>query len=152
MPLTSDPIAPSQRDAELARESSRQLAPIAAAGSATVEVKISPQPEKTETVILPRGAIQLLVQFLTEMSQGHAVTLMPIHAQLTTQQAAEILGVSRPFIIKEIKQNRLAYQKVGTHRRIAFTDLMKYKQQYLATHNKAMDELVQEAQELGMGY
>jgi excisionase family DNA binding protein len=148
----TDPLSPSETDVELAKESSRKLAPLTALPSSTIELQFSTNPKKLEKVTLPKGAVQFLVHMLTEMAQGNAVTLMPIHAQLTTQQAARIVGVSRPFIIKEMQAGRIRYQTVGTHRRILFKDLMAYKQECINRHNKAMNELVQEAQELGFGY
>jgi len=150
--MTTEPVLPSTRDTQIAKESSRKLAPLATEARATVQVHIGAAGKHGETVDLPTAAFQLLVRILTEMSQGNAVTLMPVHAQLTTQQAAELLGVSRPFIIKELKDGRIHYQMVGTHRRIAYSDLMAYKEKCRANHGQAMDELVQQAQSLKMGY
>ena len=75
---------------------------------------------KDETVEIPASAAELLVRLLNQMAQGNAVTLIPIHAELTTQQAADILGVSRPFVVKEIEEKRLPARKVGTRRRVTY--------------------------------
>ncbi|MCL2646355.1 MAG: helix-turn-helix domain-containing protein [Phycisphaerales bacterium] len=150
--MTTEPVLPSVRETQLAKESSRKLAPLATKTSPTVQVHIATIGRHAETVDLPTSAFQLLIRILTEMSQGNAVTLMPIHSQLTTQQAAELLGVSRPFVVKELKEGRIRYQMVGTHRRIAYSDLMAYKEMCRSNHEQTMDELVQQAQNLKMGY
>jgi excisionase family DNA binding protein len=154
MALTNEPISPSPAEAKLAKESSRKLSTLVAKEKPELKVQVHSARGKAveETIALPRGAMELLVQLLTEMGKGNAVTVMPIHAQLTTQEAADILGVSRPFVIKQIREGKLKFQQVGTHRRIKYEDLMEFRRKSHETHNKAMDELVKEAQELGMGY
>jgi excisionase family DNA binding protein len=84
------------------------------------------------------------------MAQGNAVTLIPIHAELTTQQAADILGVSRPFVVKEIEEKRLPARKVGTRRRVMFGDLMNYKQRSDAGRQQALEKLAALDEELGL--
>ncbi len=151
--LAIEPVLPTSEDTQIAKESSRRLAPLAAQSLHTMEVRIAAAGTgKGQTIRLPASVFSLLMKILAEMSQGNAVTLMPIHAQLTTQQAAELLGVSRPFLIKELEEKRIPFQMVGTHRRIAYRDLMDYKEMCRANHSRAMDELVQQAQDLKMGY
>jgi excisionase family DNA binding protein len=151
-PTIAELALPSIEDARIAKESSRRLAPLVDGNRPAVKVQIKTGSRGGHTVDLPASAFQLLLRILNEMSQGNAVTLMPIHAQLTTQQAAELLGVSRPFLVKELKKRRIRHQMVGTHRRIAYTDLVAYQQQCRIAHGRALDELVQQAQELKMGY
>jgi excisionase family DNA binding protein len=93
-----------------------------------------------------------LLEILNQMAQGNAVTIIPIHAELTTQQAADVLNVSRPFVIKLIEDKALPCKMVGTHRRVLFSDLMAYKRAIDAERLKVLDELAAQAQELGMGY
>ena len=103
-------------------------------------------------LILPRQALSLLRDLLTEMAQGNAVTVVPTHAELTTQEAANILNVSRPYLVKLLENDVIPYTKTGTHRRIRYQILMEYKQQRDEESHSALDELANQAQELDMGY
>jgi excisionase family DNA binding protein len=80
------------------------------------------------------------------------VTLIPIHAELTTQEAADYLNVSRPYLIKLLNAQRIRYHMAGTHRRIRFTDLESYRKNAEKEREAAMQELAKQAPELGMGY
>jgi excisionase family DNA binding protein len=145
-------VAPSESDSRVAGESSRRLAAHVAARR-DLRVKVAPEgggPE--EVVVIPASALRLLVDLLATMAEGNAVTLVPVHAELTTQQAADLLNVSRPFLIDLLEQGKIPHRKVGTHRRILFRDLMAYKQQSDAERVRALEELVAQAQELRMGY
>jgi excisionase family DNA binding protein len=140
------PVTPSKDDIHLAETSSRTLARHIK-NNLTVQIK-----ESGEIVQLPVTAVRLLVDLLSAMAAGNAVTLVPIHAELTTQQAAELLNISRPWLIKLLEQGKLKYHKIGTHRRILFKDLMEYQRKNTEEREKALDELAAQAQELGLGY
>jgi excisionase family DNA binding protein len=99
---------------------------------------------------IPAAAYQMLVDALTLMSQGNGVSLIPIQAELTTQEAADMLNVSRPFVIKLLETGEIPYRKVGTHRRIHLKDAIAYKQQIDTERSSALDELVKQSQELGL--
>jgi len=100
---------------------------------------------------LPAAAVHLLVHLLTQMAEGNAVTLIPVHAQLTSQQAADVLGVSRPFLVKLLDDKKIPFHKVGTHRRVLFRDLMAYKAKVDEQRHEALDELARQSQDLDMG-
>ena len=123
---THETVVPSEQDATLARESSRLLSRhLADQGTLNLAIE---KGGRTESVALPAAAARLLIDILNEMAQGHPVTLMPLHAELTTQEAAEHLNVSRPFLIGLLEKGEIPFRKVGTHRRVLFRDLLAYKQ------------------------
>jgi excisionase family DNA binding protein len=99
---------------------------------------------------LPRSVYQVLVQVVHEMAQGHAVAVMPFHAQLTTQQAADLLGVSRPHLVKLLDDGKIAFTRPTKHRRVRLADLMAYKAQRDIERSDALDELAAEAHRLGL--
>lgn len=86
------------------------------------------------------------------MAQGNAVIIMPVHAELTTQEAANILNVSRPHLVKLLEEGEIPFYKVRTHRRIRFQDLIEYKRKRDEESKAAMQALADQAQEHGMGY
>ena len=138
---------PSEAEVRLARESSLQLSQ---AVRADHPLRFTTTGGTQVTVEIPAPAAALLVRLLNQMAQGNAVTLIPIHAELTTQQAADILGVSRPFVVKEIDEKRIPARKVGTRRRVMFGDLMGYKQRYDASRQEALAELAALDEKLGL--
>ncbi len=149
-------VTPTAADTELAKNSSHQLSKLLGRQHdmgkqfSNFELRIQNEPE--EVIVIPASALPLLTDILTQMALGNAVTLIPIHAELTTQQAADILNVSRPFLIGLINDGKIPYRKVGTHRRIRFEDLIAYKQDVDRQRLQALEELAREAQELDMGY
>ena len=104
------------------------------------------------TVSIPTSALRLLLDVLTEIGQGNAVSIIPIHAELTTQEAADVLNVSRPFLVQLLEKGDIPFHKIGTHRRVRYQDVIAYKNRIDAERRKALDELAAQAQELGMGY
>ena len=110
-----EPVTPTNDDVRLAKKSSRRLAPFL---NRKLKVRIA---ETNEQVELPAVAVRLLVDLLSTIAEGNAVTLIPIHAELTTQQAADLLGVSRPFLIKQLENEVIPFRRVGTHRRVLFS-------------------------------
>ncbi|MGI6420067.1 MAG: helix-turn-helix domain-containing protein [Thermoguttaceae bacterium] len=145
-------VTPTEADTRLAEESSRRLARLLGKRRRNLRLSVQADDDVEQAVAIPVAAFRLLTDILTQMAQGNAVTLMPIHAELTTQQAADLLNVSRPFLIRLIEDGRIPFRKVGTHRRIRFDDLMAYKQKVDQGRLKALEELAAEAQKHGMGY
>ena len=146
-------VPPTAADAQLALESSRRLTKfLAAKPKKLLRVRIEPENEPEESISIPVTAFRLLNSILTEMAKGNAVTLIPVHAELTTQQAAQTLNVSRPFLIEQLEKGVIPYRKVGTHRRVMFKDLMEYKQTMDRNRLNALEELSAIDQELELGY
>jgi excisionase family DNA binding protein len=101
---------------------------------------------------LPPKVLRLIADLLGALAQGKAVTIMPKELDVTTQEAARFLNVSRPYVIGLLEANKMPYHKVGTHRRIRFEDLVRYKEDRKIASDKAIQALVDQAQELELGY
>lgn len=147
-----DAVMPTPHEIEAALRSSKELASLLPK-EGEEEVQFIVRKGKQEFVLaIPAGAVRLLLGILTQMSEGNAVTLIPINAELTTQEAADLIHVSRPFLVRLLESGDIPHHKVGTHRRIKLTDLMIYKKKMEEESRKAREELTREAQELDMGY
>jgi excisionase family DNA binding protein len=147
-----EPTAPTAEEMSLARDSGRALARHLD-GHETLEIQILEDARPGETVRLPASAVRLLIELLTHMADGNAVTLIPSHAELTTQQAADLLNVSRQYFIDEVlEKGRIAYRKVGTHRRVRFHDLIAYKKRQYSDREAALDALTAAGEGLGLDY
>lgn len=105
-----------------------------------------------EVVIIPLKALQLLNSIISNMAQGRSIALMPTDAEVSTQQAAEILNVSRPHVIKLLEKGEIPHKKVGSHRRILLQDILKFESTFKSDRRKKLDALAKEAQELNLGY
>ena len=138
------PFTPDAEEIAIARESSRRLSPFA---EKSLRLKLQEEEGSVE-IELPAGAVKILVRLLAEMAAGNAVTIVPIHAELTTQQAADLIGVSRPFLVGEMESGAIPFRKVGTHRRVLFQDLMDYKESKDQKRLETLDELAALGQEL----
>ncbi|MFE2290545.1 helix-turn-helix domain-containing protein [Streptomyces sp. NPDC059452] len=114
------------------------------------QVRVSVQGENPEPLVLPREAVELLASLLAHLGAGRAVSIVPSDAELTTQQAADMLNVSRPFLIGLLDAGEIEYRTVGTHRRITASSLLEYKRQDDHRRRLVADELTQLGQEMGM--
>lgn len=147
----SESAMPNEHDRALASQSSRELAALLPKKEKDFKIAIK-KGKQENLIVLPFVAIRLLLQILTEIAEGNAVTIIPIHAELTTQQAADLLNVSRPYLIKLLEEGQLPYHKIGSHRRILFSDLLSFKKALNVASYQALDELTNQAQKLNMGY
>lgn len=130
----------------------RELASLLSTKFETQRIDIFDKEDKPHTLVLPTSALRLLVDILGELAIGNAVKVVPVHAELTSQEAADLLNVSRPHLVKMLEEGAIPFTKTGRHRRIRFSDLMAFKQRRDEESQEAMEALAQQAQELGMGY
>jgi excisionase family DNA binding protein len=144
------PPIPSEAEIKLSTSSSRILASLLNSRSATQKIKVESASGEEKSLLIPSVAYKLLIEILSQMSQGNAVTLVPVHAELSTQQAANLLNVSRPYLIKLLDSGEIPYRKVGKHRRILATDLYSYKADIDEKRSKSLDELTALSEELGL--
>ena len=108
--------------------------------------------DQEQPLELPAGAVALLMDILEAMAAGRGVSIIPENAELTTVQAAEVLNVSRPYLIKLLAEKAIPHRKVGKHRRILIEDVMTYKKRIDRAREAVLDQLAAEAQEDDLGY
>lgn len=142
--------APTPQEATLARISGQQLSRyVRRKKPLSVRVMEAGQEQPLE---LPAGAVALLMDILQTMASGRGVTIIPENAELTTVEAASILNVSRPFLIKLLEERVIPHRLVGKHRRILIDDVMAYKQRIDEEREAVLAQLTAEAQDKDMGY
>ena len=144
-----EPSLPSEAEAILAKETSRVLA-AKLREDEPLRLCMSDDPSPEGKLNLPAPALRLLVRILEEMARGNAVTLIPVHPELTTQEAADMLNISRPSLIQLLDEGRIEFRRVGTRRRVRFEVLMKYKRQADIERRKVLKHLAAKDQELGI--
>ena len=106
----------------------------------------------TSPVAIPLKALQLLAVILSSMAQGKAVSLIPADAEISTQQAADLLHVSRPHLVKLLETGVIPFKKTGSHRRIMLDDLLAYEGNQKKERHEELRFLAQQAQDLNLGY
>src|SRR5258708_5118390 len=139
---------PNAQEAELARSSGQSLARLIRKNRPLM-LKVT---DADKPIELPPGAALLLMDILEAMAAGRGVTIIPENAELTTVQAADVLNVSRPYLIKLLEDGALPHRKVGKHRRVRMEDVMAYKEKIDRERAAVLDQLAAQAQELDMGY
>jgi excisionase family DNA binding protein len=144
---SSEPTFPSDQDAVLAREVSRALE---GAGDTALRLQVAEAGRELTTFDLPPSVVRLLVDILKETAAGHAVSVVPLEAEITTQQAADLLNVSRPYLVSMIEKGTLPARMVGNQRRLPLKDVLTYKADNRAKRREALRELVALDQELGL--
>jgi excisionase family DNA binding protein len=149
MPPLGDPIVPSDHDAELAKAAGLTLERSKVSGE-VLHLQVSGPGDEITTLDLPPLVARLLLDVLKETAAGNAVTLVPVEPEITTQQAADLLNVSRPFLISLIDNGTLPARIVGADRRLPLRDVLAYKVDQFAKRERALDEIVTIDQELGL--
>ena len=141
---------PTPAEVEQAKQTSRTLSKYTDVDR--VQMSLKGSNGETDKLVLPGHVLQLLLDVLSEVSQGNAVSLIPHHQEVSTQEAASLLNVSRPFLVGLLEKGELPFRKVGSHRRVLLTDVLAYKEKTEKQRNQALDELASLSQDEGMGY
>jgi excisionase family DNA binding protein len=141
----------SPKDIEMARVAQRCIME-ALDHSRAAAITLTTDTGEHPSVEVPPAALKLIGQLLGAMSEGRPIALVPSSQEFSTVEAAHFLNVSRPFVIKEIAAGRLPHRMVGTHRRVAFEDLIAYARQMRENQEAALERLAENARELGLEY
>ena len=143
---------PTTKDSEQAQVAVRALSGFLRRKSVRT-IRVQQEGSKDEvSVSVPREAFELFLDILGQMANGNAVSIVPVHAELTTQQAADMLNVSRPFLVGLLDEGKIPFRMVGTHRRVKVADIVAYKEKDAVHRKSVLDELAAEAQKHGLGY
>lgn len=144
---------PSEEEAREADEAARRLSRLVSRRAKRHPRRIRIRPaDGDEEVVIPESAFRLFVELLEAMAKGSAVTVVPVNAELTTQQAADLLSVSRPFLVGLLEQGAIPFRRVGNRRRVLMRDLLAFKERDDRERRAVADRLAAEAQELGLEY
>jgi excisionase family DNA binding protein len=144
---TDRPFAPTGKEAIIARAAAERLRSVAEAGQ---DIQISVEGKPNVIVPLPARAVELIFKLLDVMADEVPVSIIPHNSEMTTQQAADYLNVSRPHLIQQIEAGKMPFRKVGSHRRIKFADLLAYEADLAKVQAQAMKTLADEAERLGL--
>lgn len=148
---TLDLKTPSPETAEQAKRALRVLAALPRRRARTVELRPKEGADAVQ-VTVPREAFDLFLEVLGQMASGNAVTVLPVHSELTTQQVADLLDVSRPYVVRLLDDGKLPSRKVGAHRRVRTEDVLAYELRDDARRREVLDALTGEAQKYALGY
>jgi excisionase family DNA binding protein len=143
-------IDPGDVDGEVAGRTARRIRDYLSSHPDEDPLEIHVEGDDNEVLVVPRAGAAMLAQVMTTLEGGQGVALVPSEAQLTTQQAADMLNVSRPYLIGLLEKGEIEYRKVGRHRRVPFRALMEYKRHADQRARAAADELSDLGQELGL--
>jgi excisionase family DNA binding protein len=145
-------IVPTAADERIAEELERVLDRISDNEKARIQIRVQPEHQAEQTIPISLSHFRLLAYLVTELARGHGISLIPMEAELTTNEAARQLKVSRPYLIRLLEKGEIPFRKVGSHRRIRFRDLMAYKQRTDQNRLEALEELSALDQEYGLSW
>jgi excisionase family DNA binding protein len=151
MPGILETITPTERERQSASDGSHLLSRFLDSRE-PVHLRVSAATEPDAEVVLPPDLVRILHEVLSRVAEGRDLTVVPRRAEFTTSEAAEILGVSRPHLIKLLETGQIAYRRVGEKRRIPSDDLLHYRDQHKEKRLSVLADLQAQAQELDMGY
>ncbi|MCB0759919.1 MAG: helix-turn-helix domain-containing protein [Flavobacteriales bacterium] len=106
--------------------------------------------ETKELIKVPLNALKLLAQVLKAMSKGNPISIVPVAAEMTTQAAADIIGCSRPHLVKLLEEGVIPFSKVGRHRRVRIEDVVAYKKQMKEKQRQALIEMMRTDEDYGL--
>lgn len=136
--LNEHPVAPAPEETALLRSLDRMGNPSGTSQLTATAKLIAPDGQEIE---LPPSMFEVLRRAAHQLAAGLAVSIVPIGAQLSTQQAAEVLGVSRPHVVRLLDTGEIPHTKTGKHRRVLLADVLAYKDRHAARRSAALDEL-----------
>ena len=146
---TLDPIKKPTKEEQ--RSAIQSYATLTAALSHITSEETEIEIEETQDKIkIPFRALKLLGDILKAMSEGKPISIVPVATEVTTQKAAEILGCSRPHLVKLLEEGIIPFTKVGKHRRIMFDDMVQYKQEMKEEQKKLLIEIMNTDEETGL--
>ncbi|SFE82226.1 excisionase family DNA-binding protein [Spirosoma endophyticum] len=141
---------PTLQDQRVAKESLHSFTEaIAETRSDRMVIQIQ---ESKDLITIPAKALDLLSFILSSMAEGKAISLIPSDSEVSTQQAADMLNVSRPYVVKLLEEGKIPFKKVGSHRRILLEDLLTYEKEQKVIRKERLRFLTEQAQELNLGY
>lgn len=139
----------SKQDQRIARVFMEQLKDVVDIRRKSRGVKIR-LGEQQQSLVIPDKAFSLLVEILGNMADGKSNAIVPADKLLTTQQAASILNISRPYLVKLLEGKQIPFTKAGTHRRLELKDVLEYKNKRKATRRSKLDYLAKQSQKLNL--
>lgn len=142
---------PNEKEVAAVIELLRQLAPLLSAQAETLRMRLHSEAEDSQIIEVPAFALRLFGELLCELALGNAVKVVPIHAELTSQEGADLLKMSRPHLVKLLDEGGIPHTKRGTHRRVRLADLVAYERKRIAASLEAIEALAAQSQELGLG-
>ena len=147
----ADAVSLPEQETGLARDSGLALAGFVHDDDQRLTLRLEdPESGRTVEIRVPAVALRLLARALTSMAEGHSVALLPVDAELSTQQAADLLGVSRPYLVKLLEEGRIPFRKVGAQRRVRLDALRLYIANYQRQASAALAEMAADAQRAGL--
>lgn len=143
---------PTAEESEIAKISSQELSAFIETTEKSKQLSITHSDGTTHTVTMPVSALRLLVDVLTELGDGNTVKLVPVHAELTTQEGADLLNISRPTFIKLLDDEKIPFSYAGNRRKVRYVDVREYIENLAEKRMQTLNELSELDQEMGMGY
>jgi excisionase family DNA binding protein len=148
----SDPYNPTPEAISLASEAAKAVKEIAKHPRPTVTFTYIDSSSKDAKITVPGESLRLLADLFDTIGRGESVVVMTQTAEISTQEAAELLNVSRPYVVKLLDEGKIPFRKVGIYRRVKLKDVIAYRQAEQQRQEKILDELTKEAQDLNLGY